>query len=153
MNCAPAGATGNQPGASIVAQRNARPLEREWIGLARPGGGAGKVTTTSFIEFNRVYVNLDRRNFLAPLRGAEPIFPFNQGLPGYASLRRAPLANLRQPLPGQRNRCLMSDVSSQVHQMRRTDVRVKLSEFLGSIRTFEVWCQKTGVSRGNAEAL
>jgi hypothetical protein len=40
-----------------------------------------------------------------PGRGA--IFPFNQGLHGYASLRRAPLADFHQPLPGQRKQMLV----------------------------------------------
>ena len=44
---------------------------------------------------------LGRRHFLAPLRGAGPFLPFNQGLPGYASLHRLPLANFLQPLAGQ----------------------------------------------------
>src|SRR5882724_6561442 len=41
---------------------------REWIGLARPGGGAGKATTISSLNLGRYAGKLDRRDFLAPLR-------------------------------------------------------------------------------------
>jgi hypothetical protein len=110
-----------------VAKRNAQPLEESGLDPARPGGGAGKVTTISFIEFSSAmrgswtggisshpYYLAKWHAFQLPTRcsgaslamianvvpngmlrcatwqhlsGRGTIFPFNQGLPGYASLR------------------------------------------------------------------